>query len=132
MKNPYKSISIILAVVCVGLISFIVGRASNASTVPPPDKFQIFDDAGRVRGEIGMDRGTPMFALYDEDGNNRIVGTQFFFRVRDPNAGSIEVEFMNGGQPSIMLNDELGNHAQRIIDLWKLADMVEASRDSSE
>lgn len=52
------------------------------------EKFQLVDEAGRVRARLGLTGGGPLLALFDETGKARAE-----LRVLD-------------GQPSLCLNDE--------------------------
>jgi hypothetical protein len=127
LENPKSQKKIVVTVLAIAVVTIIVNlagiflnsKAASARGAQPPG-FQLLDEKNLLRAEMRMDRGVPMFVMYDEHGDNRILATESLFRVRDPQSGIIELEFSHG-RPLIII--EKGNTHQE-IELDKLADLV--------
>jgi hypothetical protein len=84
----------------------LLGAAPSAETAGAPvraTRFELVDAAGRVRGELSMREGAPVFSLLDESGQDRLSlnhdagGTALFIRDTDDVIRVGVAHFAHGG-----------------------------------
>jgi hypothetical protein len=123
MNKPTRTLTISVILLILIIASFAVGRISKAADTAEPQGFRLTDESNRLRAEMKMDRGVPMFVLYDEQGNNCVLATQYLLRIRKPNSRFLEFH-VDDDRFLLMLGSENGE-PDREIDLNKLADLLE-------
>ena len=127
LENPKSSRKIVVALIAFSAIMLLVnvaivylGVKIEMACGRQPKIYRLMDEKDRIRAEMKMDRGVPMFVMYDEEGNNRILATENELRVRDPESGGISLQFSLGRPLMIIVK----GHDQYEIELDKLADLV--------
>jgi hypothetical protein len=123
MNKPTRILTISVTLLVLIIASFAVGRVTKAADTSEPQGFRLTDENNQLRGEMRMDRGRPMFVIYDEQGNNCVLATQHEIRLRKPNSRFLA--FSVDRDRFLMILGSENGEPQREIDLSKLADLVE-------